>query len=69
MKIHDILLNCGNVTPETPIFIIKSGIIKKQCDFRDLEPKYENYSFKFFTITTLYTDTDLFNVLAFKFYM
>ena len=69
MTIHDILLNCGNVTPETPIFIIKSGMIIKQCDFRDLEPRYEKLRFKFFTITPLYTDTVLFNVIAFKFYM
>lgn len=69
MTIHDTLLNCGNVTSETLIYIIKHGVIKMHCDFRDLEPRYGKLPFKTFTVTTLYTDTDLVDVLAFKFYV
>lgn len=69
MTIHDILLNCGNVTSETPIYIIKHGVIKMHCDFRDLESRYEKLQFKFFTITSLHTNTFLSYSLAFKFYV
>lgn len=69
MTIYDILLNCGNVTSETPIYIIKHGVIKMHCDFRDLESRYANLQFKFFTVSSLYIDTDSFELLAFKFYV
>ena len=50
-------------------YIIKHGVIKMHCDFRDLEPRYGKLLFKIFTVSSLYIDTDLFEVLAFKFYV
>ena len=69
MTINDILLNCGSVHAETTIYIIESGIIKKICQSKNLESRYGKLQFKFFTITTLYTHSDLYNGLAFKFYI
>lgn len=66
MTIHDILLSCGSVRAETLVFIIESGIVKKACQFKDLEPTYEMLPFKIFTVSPLYIGT---NLLAFKFYV
>lgn len=44
-------------------YIIKHGVIKMHCDFRDLEPRYGKLPFKIFTVTALYTD--LVDILAF----
>jgi hypothetical protein len=69
MTINDILLNCGSVHAETTIYIIESGTIKKICLFKNLESRYANLQFKFFTITSLHTNTFLSYSLAFKFYV
>lgn len=69
MTIHDILCSCGSVHAETTIYIIESGTIKRICQFKNLESRYANLQFKFFTISSLYIDTDSFEALAFKFYV
>jgi hypothetical protein len=69
MTIHDILCSCGSVHAETTIYIIESGTIKKICQFKNLESRYEKLQFKFFTITSLHTNTFLSYSLAFKFYV
>lgn len=69
MTINDILLNCGSVHAETTIYIIEYGTIKKICLFKNLESRYANLQFKFFTVSSLYIDTDSFELLAFKFYV
>lgn len=69
MTINDILLNCGSVHAGTTIYIIESGTIKKICLFKNLESRYANLQFKFFTVSSLYIDTDSFESLAFKFYV
>ena len=69
MTINDILLYCGSVNAETTIYIIESGTIKKICLFKNLESRYAKLQFKFFTVSSLYIDTDSFEVLAFKFYV
>lgn len=66
MTIHDILCSCGSVNAETAIFILDSNTIKRVCQFKELEQKYEMLPFKFFTVTPLYMDT---NLLVFKFYV
>ena len=50
MTIHDILVNCGSVSAETPITIRELSRIKEVCLFKDLEPKYEMLQIKFFTV-------------------
>lgn len=69
MTINDILVNCGSVHAETPIYIIKFGTIKKICQFKNLESRYAKLQIKFFTVSSLYIDTDSFEVLAFKFFV
>ena len=51
------------------LYIIESGTIKKICLFKNLESRYANLQFKFFTVSSLHIDTDSFESLAFKFYV
>lgn len=69
MTIHDILVNCGSVSAETPITIRELSRIKKVCSFKDLEPKDEMLPIKFFTVGYWYTNKDYVNVIPFVFYV
>lgn len=69
MTIHDILVNCGSVSAETPITIRELSRIKKVCSFKDLEPKDEMLPIKFFTVGHWYTNKDYVNVIPFVFYV
>lgn len=52
MKIYDILLNCGSVQSDTLIIIISSSYrIIKQCFFKNLETKYGELHFNYFTVS------------------
>lgn len=69
MTIHDILVNCGSVSAETPITIRELSRIKEVCLFKDLEPKYEMLQIKFFTVGNWYTNKNYINVIPFVFYI
>lgn len=70
MTIHDILYSCGSIHPETLIFIIESGVIIRQCQLKELEPKYEMFSYRCFTISSsVFGRMGSDEVLAFKFYV
>lgn len=68
MTIHDILLNCGSVESDTLITIISGSYrVIKQCFFKNLETKYGELHFNYFTVSFMKWDGK--DKLSFKFYV
>lgn len=68
MTIHDILLNCGSVESDTLVTII-SGSYRaiRQCFFKNLETKYGELHFNYFTVSFMTWDGK--QKLSIKFYV
>lgn len=68
MTIHDILLNCGSVQSDTLITIISGSYrVIKQCFFKNLETKYGELHFNYFTVSFMTWDGK--QKLSIKFYL
>lgn len=68
MKIRDILLNCGSVQSDTLITIISGSYrVIKQCFFKNLETKYIELNFNYFTVSFMTWDNK--PKLSIKFYV